>query len=179
MNRRILLLGALASGLGVSGFFGLGLRGANASPLHVDSTEFAAGGRDVVAYFSLATSPRPAAGVPGSRRFTALWNGATFAFATAQNRDLFLANPARYAPQYGGHCAWAAGQGYKAPGSPDVWAIVDGKLYLNYSHAVRQRWEKGMTTQIEAANANWVKLGQEPGSTGDAEDYRPAAAPVP
>ncbi|MGL4634749.1 MAG: YHS domain-containing (seleno)protein [Beijerinckiaceae bacterium] len=178
MNRRNLVLGALAIGAGGLVYFTFGMRRSAAGPIHIDSTTFAAGGRDVVAYFKLPNAGNQTRGVPGSRRFTTNWNGATFAFASAENRDLFVANPMHFAPQFDGHCAWAAGQGYKAPGSPDVWSIIDGKLYLNYSHEVRGRWEKGMTQQIAAANTNWIKLGKELGTTGDAEDYTPSAAPV-
>jgi hypothetical protein len=177
VKRRNFILLGLTFCAGALDYIVMGSQKATAGPLHIDSTHFAAGGRDVVAYFNLPTGATPAKGVPGSRRFTASWKGGQFAFATAGNRDLFLANPEKYAPQYDGHCAWAAGQGYKALASPDVWAIVDGKLYLNYSHDVRQRWEKGMSSQIDAANANWAKLGQEPGATGDAEDYRSGDAP--
>jgi hypothetical protein len=178
MKRRHLIFGGLACILGGAGYLALGTRKVAAGPLHMDSTNFAVGGRDVVAYFNLPRTARPSQGIPGSRRFTTSWKGSVFAFDTAENRDQFSANPERYAPQFDGHCAWAAGQGYKAPASPDVWAIVEGKLYLNYSHSVRGRWEKGMSQQIEAAKANWLKLGNEPGATGDAEDYTPSAAPV-
>jgi hypothetical protein len=177
VKRRSFIIFGLASCAGGLGYIVMGSQKAAAGPLHIDSTQFAVGGRDVVAYFNLPKGSTPAKGVPGSRRFTASWKGGQFAFSAAGNRDLFLANPEKYAPQYDGHCAWAAGQGYKAPASPDVWAIVDGKLYLNYSHDVRQRWEKGMSRQIDAANANWARLGQEPGATGDAVDYRPGDAP--
>jgi hypothetical protein len=179
MNRRFLIVGGALSVLAGGAYFSLGQRAANAGPLHLDSTGFAAGGRDVVAYFNLpATSPL-VGGVPGSRRFTANWRGGVFAFASAENRDAFVANSERFEPQFDGHCAWAAGQGYKAPASPDVWSIVDGKLFLNYSHDVRKRWEAGMASQISAANRHWVKLGTQPGSTGDAADYVPSQAPVP
>ncbi len=178
MRRRHFILGGLVCSLGGLYYLALGTRKVSAGPLHVDSTNFAVGGRDIVAYFNLPKAMRSSQGVPGSRRFTADWKGAVFAFSSAENRDLFSASPDRYAPQFDGHCAWAAGQGYKAPASPDVWTIVEGKLYLNYSHDVRGRWEKGMTQQIEKGKANWTKLGNEPGATGDAEDYTPAAAPV-
>ncbi len=179
MKRRGFILLGLSCGAGGLAYFALGSRKAAAGPLHIDSTNFAVGGRDVVAYFHLPQSASSAKGVAGSRRFTTFWKGGHFAFASAENRDLFQANPTKYAPQFDGHCAWAAGQGYKAPASPDVWTIVDGKLYLNYSNDVRRRWEKGMSSQITAANTNWVKLGLEPGATGDAEDYAPKSAPIP
>jgi YHS domain-containing protein len=152
---------------------------AMAGGAYIDSTEFAVSGYDVVAYFDLPQSPPRREGLRGSRTFTAKWNGASYAFASAENRDRFLAEPARYIPQFDGHCAWAAGQGYKAPASPNVWRIIGGKLYLNYSHAIRQRWENSTSAQINAAESNWRKLEAEPAATGDAEDYNPGAAPLP
>jgi YHS domain-containing protein len=167
----------------VFGLFALGLtnpmQSARAGESYVDSTRFAVSGYDVVAYFGLTASPGPRVAVPGNRKFTASWNGATYAFASAENRDKFQADPARYAPQFDGHCAWAAGQGYKAPASPNVWRIVEGKLYLNYSHAIRQKWESGTQGQISAGVANWRKLDSQPAATGNAEDYEPRAAPLP
>jgi len=151
---------------------------ASAGEAYVDSTRYAVSGYDVVAYFDLPAHAG-AAGVRGSRAFTASWNGATYAFSSAANRDRFVAEPARFLPQFDGHCAWAAGQGYKAPASPNVWRIVDGKLYLNYSQSVRRRWENGTAAQIKAGGVNWRKLDPQPAATGDAEDYDPKAAPLP
>ena len=109
----------------------------------------AAGGHDVVAYFS---EGRP---VPGDRRFVHAWNGAEWRFASAANRDAFAAAPEKYAPQYGGYCAWAVSQGYTASGDPQYWKIVDGKLYLNYDAGVQQKWERDIPGFIAAANRNW------------------------
>lgn len=112
----------------------------------------AVGGYDPVAYF---TQGKP---VEGSKDFTATWNGATFRFASAENRDRFKANPQAFAPQYGGYCAWAVANGYTASGDPRVWKIVDGKLYLNYNAEVGQRWAKDISGNIARANANWPKV---------------------
>ena len=76
-------------------------------------------------------------------------------FASAENRDLFLANPDAYSPQYGGYCAWAAAQGYTAPGNPKNWSVVDGKLYLNYNDKVQRDWEQDIPGFIAKADANW------------------------
>lgn len=106
-------------------------------------------GYDPVAYF---TDGQP---VAGDQSVSADWNGATWRFASTANRDMFLANPAKYAPQYGGYCAWAVSQGYTAPTVPDAWKIVDGKLYLNYSKSVQARWNKDVPGHIAAGDANW------------------------
>ena len=109
-------------------------------------------GTDPVAYF---TESRP---VKGSSDFAHEWNGATFHFASAENRDLFAASPEKYAPQYGGYCAWAVSQGYTASTDPEAWKIVDGKLYLNYSKSVQQTWEQDIPGNIAAGDGNWPKV---------------------
>lgn len=109
-------------------------------------------GYDPVAYF---TDGKP---VEGSSDFEMKWQGATWRFASAAHRDAFAREPERYAPQYGGFCAWAVSQGKTAPIDPDAWRIVDGKLYLNYSSSVQQTWEQDVPGNIKAADANWPKL---------------------
>ena len=115
----------------------------------VDDSGLAIRGTDPVAYF---TQGGPAA---GSSEFTHTWNNATWQFASAENRDLFAANPEQYAPQYGGFCAWAVSQGYTASIDPNAWRIVDGKLYLNFSQGVQRRWERDIPGNINKADANW------------------------
>lgn len=109
-------------------------------------------GTDPVAYF---TEGRP---VEGSSEFSAEWNGATWYFASAANRDTFLATPEAYAPQYGGFCAWAVAQGSTASTVPEAWQIVDGKLYLNYSLDVQKQWEGDIPGNIAKADRNWPGL---------------------
>jgi YHS domain-containing protein len=116
-------------------------------------TEAAVGGYDSVSYFNGAP-------VPGSDAFTTQYKGATFKFANAKNLATFKADPARYAPQYGGHCAWAAGNNYRFAGDPKVWKIVDGKLYLNYNRSVQVKWEKDIPGLVAKGDANWVTLGK-------------------
>lgn len=109
-------------------------------------------GYDPVAYF---TAAKP---VAGDKAFATEWQGATWRFASAENLALFKAEPAKYAPQFGGYCAWAVSQGYTAGIDPDAWKIVDGKLYLNYSLDVQKKWEKDVPGFIAAGNTNWPKL---------------------
>ncbi|MGD1949590.1 MAG: YHS domain-containing (seleno)protein [Leptolyngbyaceae cyanobacterium] len=117
-----------------------------------DGAGLAIRGTDPVAYF---TDGGP---VAGSSEFTYTWNNATWQFASAENRDLFVANPAQYAPQYGGYCAWAVSQGYTAAIDPNAWKIVDGKLYLNFNTGVQRRWERDIPGNITRANANWPEV---------------------
>lgn len=93
-------------------------------------------GYDPVAYFN---DDHP---VEGDSDYLYEWMGATWYFASAENRDLFVADPEKYAPQYGGYCAWAVSQGYTAKIDPQAWTIVDDKLYLNYSKEVRTQWSQ-------------------------------------
>ena len=112
-------------------------------------SSLATGGYDPVSYFK--------AGVPrrGDARFTMTYKGATWRFASQANLDAFRSNPAAYAPQYGGYCAWAVSQGYTASGDPLVWNIVGGKLYLNYNKDVQANWSKDIPGHIVRADKNW------------------------
>ena len=112
----------------------------------------AVGGYDPVAYFA---EGKP---VAGRSSITHGWNGVTWRFASEKNRDLFKAEPAKYAPQYGGYCAWAVSQGYTAKGDPNHWKVVDGKLFLNYDANVQRNWEKDIPGHIANANRNWPKV---------------------
>ena len=111
-------------------------------------------GYDPLAYFD-RKGP-----VKGSKQFTHQWNGATWHFASAENRDQFAAAPEKYAPQYGGYCAYAVAQGYTANIDPAAWTIMDGKLYLNYSLSVRERWRKDIPGYIRKADTNWPAVLQ-------------------
>jgi YHS domain-containing protein len=113
----------------------------------------AVGGYDSVSYFT----GKP---LPGRDEFAVVYQGATFKFATAQNMATFKANPSRYAPQYGGHCAWAAANNYRFAGDPKIWKIVNGKLYLNYNQSVQAKWEKDIPGLITRGDINWVALGR-------------------
>ncbi|WP_417688957.1 YHS domain-containing (seleno)protein [Roseibium sp.] len=109
----------------------------------------AIGGTDPVAYF---TQGKP---VKGSDEFTAVYDDVTWKFSSAENRDKFQADPVKYAPQYGGFCAFGASKGFKVPVIPDAWKIVDGKLYLNNSKSVQARFEADTKGIIHDATLNW------------------------
>ncbi|EWY38374.1 hypothetical protein N825_12785 [Skermanella stibiiresistens SB22] len=112
----------------------------------------AVGGYDPVAYF---TKGQP---VEGGKEFSTRWMDAEWRFASAENRDLFIKSPEKYAPQYGGYCAWAVAQGKTASGDPKLWKVVDGKLYLNYDQEIQQRWEKDIPGHIASADHNWPSV---------------------
>lgn len=109
----------------------------------------AVGGYDPVAYFTVG---KP---VPGKADITVTHEGATWRFASAANRDAFKAEPAKYAPQYGGHCAWAVANGYTAKGDPNAWTMSGGKLYLNYNKHVQKGWEQDIAGNVKKGDANW------------------------
>jgi len=125
-------------------------------PIYTNWRGLALSGYDPVAYF--------AAGVPtpGSAEFTVDWMGATWRFANAANRDAFRADPERYAPQYGGYCAWAVSNGKTASSDPEAWKIVGGKLYLNYSRDVQQKWQQDVPGNIRRADGHWPELRGSP-----------------
>lgn len=113
------------------------------------STGVAINGFDSVAYFTQS------AHVLGSADFTLEWKGATWQFASAENRDMFEAAPEKYAPQYGGYCAFALAHNAIATTAPEAWTVHNDKLYLNFSLGVRTSWRKDPDGYIAKADANW------------------------
>lgn len=154
ISRRTLILSATACVAAAAGGYVL-LRGEGPLPPHsvfaVDGV--AIRGTDPVAYF---TEGEP---VAGSEEFSHDWSGATWYFASAENRDAFAAAPEEYAPQYGGFCAWAvADKGELYSTQPDNWAIVDGKLYLNFSDGVQETWNTDRPGFIAEGDRRWPEL---------------------
>lgn len=113
---------------------------------------FAISGYDPVAYF---TTGGP---VPGKTAFPTEWNGATWLFSNEKNLEAFVDNPTKFAPRYGGYCAYAVSRGYTAPTRPDAWTIHDGKLYLNLNKTVRDLWLQDIPGHIASANGNWPRV---------------------
>lgn len=109
----------------------------------------ALGGYDAVSFFDEAGR------VKGVKAHSTVYEGAEFRFANAENLAKFKADPAAYAPQYGGYCAWAVSQGYTAKGDPKHARIVDGKLYLNYNKSIQEKWDADRANFITLADENW------------------------
>jgi YHS domain-containing protein len=150
--RKNTVIAALAAGL-VAAFAVPGAAHAKTDPIYTGTfSNVALSGYDTVAYF---TQGKP---VEGSSAHKVTYKGAEFHFASAANLAKFRANPAAYAPQYGGYCAWAVSQGYTASGDPKVWKIVGGKLYVNYNEEIGAKWSKNIPSFIRSANANWPKI---------------------
>ena len=118
-------------------------------PVNKTGAGVAMRGFDPVAYFA---ENKP---VPGHDRHQHAWNGARWYFANAENLDAFVKDPEQYAPRYGGFCAYAVSHGYTADGDPQVWKIVDGRLYLNYNRDAQQAWEEDIPGNIAKGNENW------------------------
>ena len=106
-------------------------------------------GYDAVAYMAAG---RP---VRGATDFEYRWNGAVWRFSSAANRDVFARDPTRYAPEFGGYCAYAVSRAYTADGDPNAWRIVDGRLYLNYSKRVQALWQEDIPGNIAKGRRNW------------------------
>ncbi|MDW6004755.1 YHS domain-containing (seleno)protein [Vibrio mangrovi] len=113
----------------------------------------AVSGYDTVAYF---TDHQP---VKGKSQFKTSYMGADWYFASAEHLNMFTSNPEKYAPQYGGYCAWAvAAVNDFAPGDPELWAVVNDKLYLNYNKEVKRRWDNDRENLIKEGDKNWPAL---------------------
>ena len=106
-------------------------------------------GYDVVAYF---TDSKP---MKGDKQFLYQWNNATWYFASKEHLDAFKTNPEKYAPQYGGYCAYGLCKNHKSDTDPNAWKIENGKLYLYYNKDVKMLWEKSAMDNIMMANENW------------------------
>ena len=152
LSRRFILAAALTVPVAsVAGFYAV-------TPATAAKAEiFAPGGKairgtDPVAYFAQG---KPVAGKPD---FTHEWKGATWYFSSAANRDRFKENPERWAPQYGGYCAYGVAQGYAVKIEVDQWSVVDGKLYLNYSRSVQRTWKQDIPGYIREANKRWPEV---------------------
>ena len=109
-------------------------------------------GFDPVAYF---TDGKP---VPGNAGHSAVYNGAAYYFASADHKKTFEADPARYAPAYGGFCAYGVGVGKKFDGSPQHWTVSNGKLYLNVTADISRKFAEDLGGNIKKAEKNWKSI---------------------
>ena len=121
-------------------------------PVYTNMLGKAIRGYDPVAYFK---ESQP---VEGQSDFKHEWMGATWYFASQENLDDFVKNPEQFAPQYGGYCAWAVSQNYTASIDPKAWHIHEGKLYLNYSKEVQDKWSQNIPGNIKEGDKNWPEI---------------------
>jgi YHS domain-containing protein len=123
------------------------------------NAEGAIKGYDPVAYFTVS---KP---VKGKANITFQWSGATWHFDSEANKQLFVANPTKYAPQYGGYCAYGWAKGYEVKIEPDAWSVVKDKLYLNYDKKVQADWDKDRSGYIKTADENYQKKKAKQGNS--------------
>lgn len=117
-----------------------------------NSKGIAVRGYDVVAYFT------DKAAVEGKKEFVFNWEATDWYFKNQENLEAFKANPSKYAPQFGGYCAYGVSENHKSPTDPNAFTIVDDKLYLNYSLKVKELWIKDTKGRIEKGESNWKNL---------------------
>jgi YHS domain-containing protein len=115
-------------------------------------TDTAIVGYDPVAYFTQNKA------VKGSEAFVHQWNGAKWKFANQEHLTLFKASPEKYAPQYGGYCAYGVSQGYLVKIDPQQFTVTGGKLYLNYDSSVQKDWLKDINGHVVKADKQFKKL---------------------
>jgi YHS domain-containing protein len=109
-------------------------------------------GYDAVAFFNAGKPEK------GKVDFTYNWQDVNWLFATKENLETFKISPEKYAPQYGGYCAYGTAEGHKAPTETDTWTIVGDKLYFNYNQSVKNMWMKDQQQLIEKADKNWPEI---------------------
>ena len=119
---------------------------------YLNDAGVALAGNDPVAYFTVK------APVKGQAALSAKYQDATYWFISQENRTAFLAEPGKYAPQYGGYCAYAAALGKKAPGDPTQWSVVGDKLYINYDARIQKQWLADVPGYIKSADSKWSDL---------------------
>jgi YHS domain-containing protein len=112
-------------------------------------------GYDTVAYFTVG---KP---LEGKDEFTTQWSGATWKFANQEHLDLFTASPEKYAPQYGGYCAYGVAVESLVKIEPDLWHIIDDKLYLNFNQKFDNAWREDISGYIAKADSLFEKLISE------------------
>jgi YHS domain-containing protein len=118
---------------------------------------FAPGGKAIKGYDPVAffKESKP---VKGADSLSYTWKEATWLFSSRQNLEAFKANPDKYAPQYGGYCAYGLSQGHKAPTQTDTWTVVNDKLYFNYNSKVKELWTKDEPALIKTADEKWPEI---------------------
>lgn len=124
----------------------------NVPELNLSRSGLALRGVDPVSYF---TAGKP---IKGKKSVSVKHAGGTYRFASESNKKLFLSDPEKYLPAYGGHCSYGTAVGNKVDGSPYVWHIVDGKLYLNINRSIDRTWQRNVPGYIRQANKKWPGL---------------------
>jgi len=125
------------------------------SRYYKSSEDLALEGYDPVAYFTEGSPSR------GDPQYRLEWMGATWQFTSREHLGLFRADPERYAPQFGGYCAWGIAKDRLIKVDPEVWSIVNGNLYLNFNAKIQEDWFANQKEYLREAQANWPGLSAE------------------
>jgi len=112
-------------------------------------------GYDPVSYFTVQKA------ITGDPAITFSWMGVQWQFSSKENLELFKKQPEKYAPQFGGYCAYGVSENHKSPTDPNAWTVVGEKLYLNYNLKVKELWSKDIPGRIQKADSNWISLEKE------------------
>ena len=123
--------------------------------VNIDKNGLALQGYDPVGYF---TDNKP---VKGSPEFTAPYKGATYQFATAEHRDLFNKSPAKYEPQFGGFCGYAASINKLAVIMPEYFQVLHDRLILQHNDKAWKLWHQDVEGNLQKADKNWPTLSQQ------------------
>jgi hypothetical protein len=118
----------------------------------VDANHVAIKGYDTVAYFTDGKA------IKGNSEFEYVFGDARWQFSSAAHRDMFIADPDHYMPQYGGFCAGAMVFGDLAPADPEAWTIVDGRLYMVANKRFLERWRANFAENVGQTNSHWPAL---------------------
>ncbi|MNX71643.1 hypothetical protein D3C86_1029680 [compost metagenome] len=100
--------------------------------------------------------------IKGKDSISYTWKDVKWLFVNRENMESFKADPERFAPQYGGYCAYGTADGHKAPTQTETWTIIDKKLYFNYSNKVKELWNTDQKRFIEKADKNWIEIKDKP-----------------
>ena len=123
------------------------------APIHTSAfNNLALSGYDAVSYFHDGAPSK------GRGQLSTTYKGAEWRFSEAEHLAAFISDPDKYAPQFGGYCAWAVAHNNTAKGDPLEWTIHNDKLYLNYNASIKARWRADKEAKIKAAEANWPTL---------------------
>ncbi len=160
MTVRLSHLPSLLGARGVLAFLGafavallLAMQPAHAGEVYKKKNwDYAVDGYDVVAFHTQNSA------VKGVSAHTTEYLGENWSFSSAENLEAFKADPDKYRPAYGGHCAWAMARGKKAPGNPKFFDVIDGVLYLNVSKGIQKKWRRDIPGFIEQADARWPAI---------------------
>jgi YHS domain-containing protein len=149
MRKWLLVLASIVVIAAVAGGLFLGSLGMFADEPIYTTDRGAIDGYDAVAFFEQGAAVR------GDEAHAMEWRGSRWLFASAENLERFRLDPERFAPEYGGYCAYGMANGYTAYTDPNAWTIVDGRLFLNFDADVKREWEADRPTMIDQADRNW------------------------